>query len=294
MLEVRQRLRQILARDECTPIANIYDPLSAHIAHLAGFEVCKLSGSVGKFASLGVPDTVPLANSSDLADLCSRITRIAPEISLITDVDDGFGNAMTVFRTIRDVESTGVAGIEIEDNFIPTTFAGSDQALVTKEEQVGKLRAALEARRDADTVITARSAAVAACPTFDEALDRIGAYAETGVDALMLTGGRRCGRPEIEAIHRVARLPLLLLSPPPEVRDDPAFLAANDVKILYLGNPAFAITVKALYDCFTHLIDGGAPEDLRPLQADQELQGRVARVTEFSLIEERFIPAAIR
>ena len=86
MSSARERFRDLLVRPTCTLAANIFDPLSARIAHLLDYEVCFLSGSVGKAANLGVPDMV-LSNMSDLVDHCRRITRIA-DVSLMVDGED--------------------------------------------------------------------------------------------------------------------------------------------------------------------------------------------------------------
>ncbi len=109
----RGSIRQVLSRDTCTLAANIFDPLSARIAHMLEYEVCVLSGSVGKVANLGVPDLV-LSNMSDVVDHCRRITRIA-DVSLMVDAEDGFGNAVNVVRTVREMEAAGVSAIEITD-----------------------------------------------------------------------------------------------------------------------------------------------------------------------------------
>ena len=86
MSSARERFRSLLVRPQCTIAANIFDPLSARIAHMLDYEVCFLSGSVGKVANLGIPDIV-LGNLSDLVDHCRRITRIA-DVSLMIDGED--------------------------------------------------------------------------------------------------------------------------------------------------------------------------------------------------------------
>ena len=162
MSRAREFFREVLARPTCTLAANIFDPLSARIAHMLGYEVCVLSGSVGKVANLGVPDIV-LSNMSDVVDHCRRITRIA-DVSLMVDAEDGFGNAVNVVRTVREMEAAGVAGIEIEDNFVPRQFNVADPGLVSTEEQVGKLEAAVAARTDPTTVIVARLRSAGSVP----------------------------------------------------------------------------------------------------------------------------------
>lgn len=284
MSVAREKFRQVISRDTCTLAANIFDPLSARIAHMLDYEVCVLSGSVGKVANLGVPDIV-LSNMSDVVDHCRRITRIA-DVSLMVDAEDGFGNAVNVVRTVREMEAAGVAAIEIEDNFVPRRFNIQDPGLVSKEEQAGKLKAAVAARTDPSTVIVARSAAFGLCP-LDEAVGRLGAYSQTGAEAVMLTGVK--SREQIEAAHRATPLPICILNPPPEARNDAAFLAAHGVRILMLGNPTFAVAVKAIYDSLKHLKDGGAMEELATRQAPPELLRSANRTDEFLQLQEEYL-----
>ena len=307
MSRAREFFREVLSRPECTLAANIFDPLSARIAHMLGYEVCVLSGSVGKAANLGVPDGV-LSNMSDVVDHCRRITRIA-DVSLMVDAEDGFGNAVNVIRTVREMEAAGVAGIEIEDNFVPRRFNVADPGLVSTEEQVGKLEAAVAARTDPTTVIVARSAALGLCP-LDEALERVRAYSQTGAEALMLTGAQ--SREQLEAVHQATSLPLCVLSPPADARNDQAFLDSNmtpdaghmsppadarndqafldsNMSILMLGNPTFAVAVKAIHDSLKHLKDGGALEDLAGRQASPDLLRQVNRADEFIALQEQYV-----
>ena len=284
MSRVRELFREVLARPACTLAANIFDPLSARIALMLGYDVCVLSGSVGKVANLGVPDGV-LSNMSDVVDHCRRITRMA-DVSLMVDAEDGFGNAVNVVRTVREMEAAGVAGIEIEDNFVPRQFNVAEPGLVSTKEQVGKLEAAVAARTDPTTVIVARSAALGLC-ALDEALDRIRAYSQTGAEALMLTGSR--SREQLEAVHGATSLPLCVLNPPAEVRNDASFLETNGVRILMLGNPTFAVVVQAMYDSLKHLKDGGGMEGLAERQAPPELLSQVNRTDEFVELQERYL-----
>jgi len=286
MSHVRERFRHVLAKSTCTLAANIFDPLSARIAHMLGYEVCVLSGSVGKVATLAAPDIV-LANMSDLVEHCRRITRIA-DVSLMVDAEDGFGNAVNVMRTVQELEAAGVAAIEIEDNAVPRQFNVARPGLVSTAEQVGKLKAAVAARRDPSTVIVARSSALAECP-LEEAVERIKAYSTTGAEALMLVGLQR-GRADLEAVHRATSLPLCVLNPPADVRNDAAFLAATGVRILMLGNPVFAVAVKAIHDSLQHLHEGGALEALQDRQALPALLRAVNRTDEFMQRQREYMP----
>ena len=280
----RERFRRVISRPECTLAANIFDPLSARIAHMLDYEVCFLSGSVGKVANLGVPDIV-MTNMSDLVDVCRRIIRIA-DVSLMHDGEDGFGNAVNVVRSVKELEAAGVSAIEIEDAIPPLRFNQDNPGLYSQEEQVGKLEAAVAARTDPLTVIVARTTALTHFP-LDEALDRIKAYSQTGVEAIRLAGLRT--RVQLEAVHQATPLPLTVLSPPDDMMKDMAFLAANGVRILMAGNPSFGMAVQAVYDCFKHLKEGGAVEDLASREASSELLRQVNRTDEFIQLQQQYL-----
>ena len=280
----RERFRTVLSRPDCTQAANIFDPLSARIAHMLDYEVCFLSGSVHKVANLAMPDIV-LVNMSDLVDVCRRITRIA-EVSLMHDGEDGFGNAVNVVRSVKELEAAGVAAIEIEDAIPPTKFNQQDLGLFSQAEQVGKLEAAVAARTDPMTVIVARTTALAQFP-LDEALERIRAYSQTGVEAIRLAGLKT--REQLEAVHKATPLPITVLSPPDNMMDDMDFLAANGVSIVMAGNPAFGMAIQAIYDSFKHLKDGGSVADLAPREASAELIRQVNRTDEFIQLQEQYL-----
>lgn len=280
----RERFRTVLSRPECTLAANIFDPLSARIAHMLDYEVCFLSGSVHKVANLAMPDTV-LVNMSDLVDVCRRITRIA-DVSLMHDGEDGFGNAVNVVRSVKELEAAGVAAIEIEDAIPPTQFNQKSLGLFSQAEQMGKLEAAVAARTDPMTVIVARTTALAEFP-LEEALERIKAYSQTGVEAIRLAGLKT--REQLEAVHQATSLPLTVLSPPDNMMDDMDFLAANGVSIVMAGNPALGMAIQAIYDSFKHLKDGGSVADLAPKEANAELIRQVNRTDEFIQLQEQYL-----
>src|SRR4030095_13790139 len=118
MSRVHERFRSVISVCRCVLAANIFDPLSARIADMLGYEVCVLSGSVGKAANLGVPDIV-LSNMSDVVDHCGRLTRMA-EVSLMVDAEDGFGNAVNVKRTVQEMVAAGAADFMIRVIVLPT------------------------------------------------------------------------------------------------------------------------------------------------------------------------------
>ena len=288
MKTARARFRDLLARPGHVDAAPIFDALSARIADLQGWQVAKLSGSVGKYANLAVPDGIPLTNISDLADLVGRITRVA-DLCLIVDADDGGGSALNVWRTVREIEAAGAVAIEIEDNRVPRRFgeaATRHGLMVSQAEHVGKLEAAVAARRDPDTVIVARTSAFNELPRA-AAQERLHAYSQTGAEAIMLPGMDH-GRADIEAAMEATHLPLFLLRVPPDVLADAAFLERARLKVHFLGTGIFAMAVKAIDDCLRHLQTGGDPAALADRQAPATLLRQLDRSAAMQDWQQRY------
>ena len=140
----RLRYRSILAGDQCVHPASVFDPISARIAEDLGFEVGMLAGSIASGTVLGAPDLVVLT-LSEFAQQIQRICR-AGDLSLMVDADHGYGNALSVMRTVEELETAGVAALTIEDTVLPISFGGDSAApLISLEEGVGKMKAALAA-----------------------------------------------------------------------------------------------------------------------------------------------------
>jgi carboxyvinyl-carboxyphosphonate phosphorylmutase len=266
----------LLSKSTVTLAGNIFDPLSARIAQIVGYDLLVLSGSVGKASNLAAPDVV-ISTLPDVQDHVRRVTRNT-DIPIMVDAEDGFGNAVNVWRCVRELEAAGVSAIEIEDNVVPRQFGVEDPGLNAIATQVGKLKAAVAARTDSTTVIVARTATWRADRA--HAVERIKAYATTGAEAFMLTGVK--SKADIEATHQAApNIPITVLGPPPGVKDDARFCADNNVKIIMLGNPTYLVAVKSIYDTLKFLKDGGDADQLQAQQAGRELTRQVIRTDEF-------------
>ena len=284
MSRKNEMYRALLKRPTATLAANIFDPLSARIAQIVGYDLLVLSGSVGKASNLAAPDVV-ISTLPDVQDHIRRITRNT-DIPIMVDAEDGFGNAVNVWRCVRELEAAGVSGIEIEDNVVPRQFGVEDSGLNPAATQVGKLRAAVAARTDPTTVIIARTATWRA--DREHAIDRIKAYAATGAEAFMLTGVK--SKADIEATHRAAPdIPITVLAPPPGIRDDARFCSDNNLKIIMLGNPTYLVAVKAVHDTLKFLKDGGDDAELKAKQADPGLARQVIRTDEFEKWQKEYM-----
>ena len=183
-MNLKQRLS--LPRPLLAP--GVYDALSALVAEQAGFEALYLSGASIAYTRLGRSD-VGLTTASEVAQTLSLITeRVACPV--IADADTGFGNALNTQRTVREFERAGAAMIQIEDQAFPKRCGHlAGKAVVAAAEMQGRLRAALDARRSAETLILARTDALAV-EGLEAALERAELYLECGVDALFIEAVR--------------------------------------------------------------------------------------------------------
>jgi 2-methylisocitrate lyase-like PEP mutase family enzyme len=185
----------------------IYDALSALVAERAGFEALYLSGASIAYTRLARSD-VGLTTFSEVEDTLARITeRVATPV--IVDADTGFGNALNVQRTVRGLERAGAAMIQLEDQTFPKRCGHLDgKRVVPVDEMCGKLRAALDARRDPRTLVLARTDALAV-EGLESALDRAEAYLQCGVDALFIEALRSPEQMDATCQRFMSRVPLL-------------------------------------------------------------------------------------
>jgi len=185
----------------------VYDALTASLAEAAGFRALYLSGAAVAYTRLGRPD-IGLTSVTEMAETLSLIRdRVATPI--IVDADTGFGNALNAQRTMRLYERAGANALQLEDQSYPKRCGHlSDKALVSTEEMSGKIRAMVDARHDEETLVIARTDAVAV-EGLEAALDRAERYLEAGADILFIEA------PQSEAqMHAITarfrgRVPLL-------------------------------------------------------------------------------------
>ncbi len=253
----RQRFREILATPQCVYPASVYDPISARIAENIGYEMGMYAGSLAALAVLAAPDLI-LLTQTEFAQQAHRIGR-ASELPLFADADHGYGNALNVKRTVEELEFAGLAGLSIEDTDLPQPFGnGGKASLLSIEEGVGKMRAAVEGRSDPDLVIAGRTSA-AAMTSIEDAIERSKAYVAAGVDAIFLVG--MPSREALEAVAAEITVPLLLGGGAKDMRD-PAWLAGHGVRFLLRGHHTFTASVQAIHDTMQALRDGVEPEDV--------------------------------
>jgi carboxyvinyl-carboxyphosphonate phosphorylmutase len=266
----REKLRAVLSGSACIHPGSVYDATSIRIAEDLGFEVGMFGGSVASLAVLGDPD-IALITLTELAEQMRRMSRAAA-LPVLVDADHGYGNALNVRRTVQELDTAGAAGLTIEDTLLPQAFGETKTQLISLQEGVGKMKAALDGRGDPSLVILARTGAVS-ITGLDDVIARARAYEATGVDGLFFTGIK--ARSELEAISAATRLPIVLGGAPEEmIALD--YLRGQRVRIALQGHAPFAAATQAVYETLKALREGTSPKQLKGL-ASSELTGRVTR-----------------
>lgn len=182
------QIRSRLSRLPIVVAPGVYDALTAHLAACAGFEALYVSGAAVAYTRLGRPD-IGLLGVTEVADTVAQI-RDRVEAALIVDADTGYGNALNVERAVRLLERAGANAIQIEDQDFPKRCGHLDEKrLIPADEMVGKIRAAISARVCAQTLIIARSDAIAV-EGFEQAMVRAALYRDAGADVLFVEAPR--------------------------------------------------------------------------------------------------------
>jgi carboxyvinyl-carboxyphosphonate phosphorylmutase len=271
----RERFRALLSGSTCTFPGSVYDPLSARIAEDLGFEVGMFAGSIASMTVLGDPDLI-LVSLTEFAEQARRILR-AGSLPLMVDADHGYGNALNVRRTVQELETAGICAMTIEDTALPIGFGDGDTTrLIPIAEGVGKMKAALDARRDPRLVIAGRTGALAVTG-LDDAIARARAYEAAGVDAVFFTGVKT--RDQLDALADALRGPILLGGTTPAVMERD-YLASRKVRICLQGHQPFMAAVQAVHDTLKALREGTKPADLKGV-ASGALMKQVTREADF-------------
>ncbi len=202
-----KRLRDLLAGPETIVAPGMYDGLTGLMVEQAGFDCAYVGGASIAYSRLGRSD-IGLTTCTEVADTISKI-RDRIEIPFVVDADTGFGNALNTQRTMRMFERAGASGIQLEDQTMPKRCGHLDgKTLISTDEMTGKIKAALDARLDENTVIVGRTDAIAV-EGFECALERAEAYVEAGADMLFIEAPRSLEQMKTIGERFAGRVPLL-------------------------------------------------------------------------------------
>jgi len=270
------KLKKIIDRRAAVTVPGAANALFARVIEDLGFELVYVTGAGVANMHLGAPDV----GLTTMTEVASAVAAIADAIALpiIVDADTGFGNAVNMVRTVRVLERAGAAGIQIEDQVFPKKcghFAGKE--IVPVEDMVQKIRAAVDARRDSDLQIIARTDA-RAIEGLDRAIERAHAFIEAGADVTFVEAPM--------SVDELARIPRELNAPqvanivfgghtPDPGRDK---LAAMGFSIVLYANATLQAALKAAYEVLGALkTDGSLARVGDRLASFEERQQSVAK-----------------
>jgi carboxyvinyl-carboxyphosphonate phosphorylmutase len=279
--ERRHAFRAILDGATCVHPASVFDPLSAPIAGDLGFEAMMFAGSVASLAVLGAPDLI-LLSLAELADQTRRICKASP-LPLIVDADHGYGNALNAKRTAEELADAGAAAVTIEDTVLPATFGTAGTKLVSLDEGVGKIGAAVAGAKPSGLVVIARTdlnAAGGLAPV----IERVQAYAKTGADAVFVTNVTTLA--ELDTISKACVMPLMC-SAMGELGDKET-LARHRVRICLQGHQPFYNAVRAVHDTLSALRNGVPPAELADPRANDVLR-RASREIDYKAWQQEYL-----
>lgn len=269
-------LKERLSLDAPVLAPGIYDALTGSLAAAAGFEALYLSGAAIAYTRLGRPD-IGLVSMNEVAEVISLV-RERVSTALIVDADNGYGNALNVQRTVRLFETAGASAIQIEDQTLPKRCGHlQDKTLIRTDEMIGKIKAAVDARRSENTLIVARTDAVAV-EGFDRAIERASYYADAGADVLFVEAPR--SHEQLSAVTHALGNRLPLLANMVEGGDTPLASAAElggvGFKIVIFPGGIVRAIARTAQDYYRSLKANGTNEPFRDRMFDfQALNGLI-------------------
>jgi 2-methylisocitrate lyase-like PEP mutase family enzyme len=271
------RLRQLIAGPDILMAPGAYDGITARLIEQAGFSALYMTGA-GTSASFGLPD-YGLLTMTEMVGNAAKITAAASSLPLIADADTGYGTELNVVRTVQEHERAGTAGIHIEDQVSPKRCGHLDgKELVSTEEFLAKIRAAVATRRDPDFVIIARTDARSVAG-FDESIRRANAALEAGADMAFVESPQTLE--EVQMVPARVRGPCLLnvvwggKTPQVDLRDAEkmgykvAILPGMLLKTIYGACDAALAELKETYRHPTPLFDADVRTGFRRFGADE-------------------------
>lgn len=268
-----RRLRTLLAGEPFIA-PGCYDAFTGLLIEEAGFHCAYVSGASIAFTRLGRPD-IGLTTLTEVSETVGNI-RDRVGLPLIVDGDNGFGNALNVKRTVQLLEKMGASGIQLEDQTLPKRCGHLDgKTLISTGEMLGKLRAAQDARVDADTVIVARTDAIAV-DGFEAGLERAHRYAEAGADVLFVEALR--SREQMEQVGRELGGRVPLLANMVEGGKTPLLTIAE------LGKLGFRLAIHP--GAMARVVGQAATHYLATLKADGTTRNMLDRMFDFARLNE--------
>jgi phosphoenolpyruvate phosphomutase len=290
-MDKARQLRELLRRTGAIVAVGAHDALSARLIERAGFDAVWASGFAISAAQFALPDANVLTMTENL-EIIRQMSR-ATDLPVIADIDNGYGNAINVMRTITEYEAAGVAAISIEDNIFPkrcSFYSGVQRELVSVEEHCGKIRAAKRAQRSADFMIIARTEALIAGWGMEEALQRATAYADAGADAILIHSKAPTAAEVTEFARRWSRGTPLVVVPTTYASTPLQTLEAAGFKMVIFANHPIRAAITAMKETLAMLRREGTASLLDPHIASLDEVYDLVGVTELQAAEQEFLP----
>ncbi len=265
-----------------------YDAMSAKLIEEMDFKAIYATGAGISNAQLGWAD-VGLTSLKEVVDIVTRMADVT-NVPIVVDGDTGFGNAINVIRTVREFERAGVAAIQIEDQVSPKKcghFSGKE--VITKEEMVGKIKAALDTRKDENLAIMARTDAIAVNGV-EDAIDRAFAYYEAGADIIFveapdtieqlrqITSSLK-GMPQVINLVEGGKTPLISLKEAEEI----------GFKIMLCANTVLRSAIKGITDSLKILKEEGSQENLLNMICTWEERQSLFKLAQIKEWEKKYL-----
>lgn len=280
------QLRALINGPEIVVAPGASAALLARLVELAGFKVVYATGAGVANMQFGLPD-LGMVTMSEILETVKRMND-ATTLPIIVDIDNGYGNALNVYRTVREFSSIGAAALQLEDQQLPKRcghFAG--KAVVSKEEMVGKIKAAKDASLDPDLVLIARTDAIA-IHGFEDAMERGAMYAEAGADVIFIEAPttveqmacipKRIKLPQLANMVEGGKTPLLTN----QALQDLGF------KIVLYANAPLKAAVKGVQRVLDHLRAKGTTSDCEDLMISMKERNEVTGLPAMTLLDERY------
>jgi 2-methylisocitrate lyase-like PEP mutase family enzyme len=283
-----QDFQKLLREPGSFILPGAYDAMSAKLIEETGFKAIYATGAGISNAQLGWAD-VGLTSLKEVVDIVARMADVT-NIPIVVDGDTGFGNAINVIRTVKEFERAGVAAIQMEDQVSPKKcghFNGKD--VISKEEMVGKIKAALDARKDENLAIMARTDAIAVNGV-DDAIDRAFAYYEAGAEIIFVEAPNTVeelrqitsslkGIPQVINLVEGGKTPLISLKEAEEI----------GFKIMLCANTALRSAIKGITDSLKILKEEGSQENLLPLICTWEERQSLFKLNQIKEWEKKYL-----
>lgn len=281
-----KQLRRLLAAEDIVVAPGASSALFARLIEESGFAAVYATGAGIANMQFGFPD-IGLVTMSENLETVKRINA-ATTLPVIADIDNGYGNALNTYRTVKEFSALGIAALQLEDQALPKKCGHfSGKALISREEMVGKIRAAKDALQDQAAVLIARTDAIAVSG-FEDAMERAAAYAQAGADLLFVEAP--------VSVDQLRRIPAMVDKPvmanmveggaTPLLSN--ADLQAMGYKLVIYANAPLKAAVKGTTDLLIRLREDGTTRDSQEMMITMEERNRLTGRRRFCEMEGRY------